>query len=333
LDTEEERGREVVALLLEDSMPADRLGELLRAARKRRGWKRKEAALRVDISAKKLRDYEQGKKPVPPEICAELAEWYGDDLTAHVPLRVPPRLDDQWVVVGDEVRPVDGGDSTEVLTAYVQIVARLRRARAGEALALRAADVVVLAAALNCDAEEIEQRIMTMLGCSRSEAKALHRELLQRKVILPVAGLAASVVALAGFTAAHAEGGAPAPKPPVETTVTTAASEITVPTGPADAGVLPPVDIEPIAPPVTAPPAPLSPPTLSAPVWDEQDGITDSPPPDPSLPDATVPDDELAPDVPRPEIPEDTTPVSIPPGESVVIIGEPDSTGEPGYGG
>ena len=37
---------------------------------------------------------------------------------------------------------------------------------------------------------------MDALGCTREEARTLHSELLRRKVVLPVAGLAAGVAAL-----------------------------------------------------------------------------------------------------------------------------------------
>ena len=40
---------DIVALLLADEMPPERIGELLRSARKRAGLKRKEAARRARI--------------------------------------------------------------------------------------------------------------------------------------------------------------------------------------------------------------------------------------------------------------------------------------------
>lgn len=313
---------DVVALLLDDSMPARRLGELLHAARKRRGWKRRDAAARAGVRPSLLKAYEQGVLAVPPEVCARLAEAYGEDLTAHVPLRVPPQIDDGWLVVGDDTRAVDGS-AADVLANYVQLVARLRHSRPGEPLALRSTDVVALAVALSAPAEEIESQIMSLLACSRDEARALHSELLRRKVLLPVAGLAASVVALAGFTAAHAESGNAGTlhhTPP--TTVTT-----TAPAPPA-----PPTTVTAPTPPSTAAPTrhvssddSSSTPTTQSHDSDESPTTDDTPPSPPqSLTDATVPPDQQAADVPT----TDDTPVSIPPGEHVVIIGTPESTSE-----
>src|SRR5204863_3470841 len=72
----------------------------------------------------------------------------------------------------------------------------------GDPLALRTADIVALAGALGRDPEAIEQWIADALGCTRAEARRLHGELLRRKVILPVAGLAAGMAAFAGSAAA-----------------------------------------------------------------------------------------------------------------------------------
>src|SRR5262245_46691468 len=160
---------EVVAFLLDESVPAERLGEVLRAARKRRGWKRREAAKHSGISVAKLRDYERGVRAVPAGVCLRLAESYGDDLTAHVPLRVPPRVTTSTIVVEDQTRMLRNGDAEEVLTGYVEIVARLRRSRTGEPVALRANDVAALGAVLGCDPERIEQRIVELLECTREE--------------------------------------------------------------------------------------------------------------------------------------------------------------------
>ncbi len=194
---------EVVALLLDDAMPPDRLGALLRAARKRRGMKRKEAAAAAGTTAALLRRYERGDETVPADVCARLAECYGDDLTAHVPLRVPVQIDSGDLAVGDVRQPV-GTDLDDVIAGYIDIVQRLRNTGPGDPLSLRTVDIIALAGALGRDRETIEQRIAEVLGCTPAEARHLHGELLRRKVILPVAGLAAGMAAFAGVAyAAH----------------------------------------------------------------------------------------------------------------------------------
>ncbi len=212
---------EVVALLLDDAMPPERLGALLRAARKRRGLKRKAAATAAGTTAAKLRRYEQGDEAVPADVCARLAECYGDDLTAHVPLRVPPQVDGTTLAVGEIERTV-GPDVDDVIAGYIDIVRRLRNTGPGDPLALRTVDIVALAGALGRDRDVMEQRIAEVLGCSRTEARRLHGELLRRKVILPVAGLAAGMAVFAGVAYAAQSPSTPGTKVETQSIVATA---------------------------------------------------------------------------------------------------------------
>ncbi len=251
---------EVVALLLDDAMPPERLGALLRSARKRRGMSRKHAAAAAGTTAGKLRSYERGDKTVPAGVCAQLAECYGDDLTAHVPLRMPPQIADRQLQIGETRVPV-GSSPHDVLAGYVDIVHRLRDSEPGDPLALRSVDIIALAGALGVDRDEIETRIAEVLGCTRAEARRLHGELLRRKVILPVAGLAAGMAAFAGAAyASHS----PSPSPsvavhaqsiaaaPPATTSSTVAELAPAPRAPAPTTTVPPVK----ATPTTAAPAP-----------------------------------------------------------------------------
>ena len=298
---------EVVALLLDDAMPPERLGALLRAARKRRGLDRKQAAAAAGTTPARLRAYERGDRSVPAEVCAQLAECYGADLTAHVPLRVPPQIESREISIGDVRRPV-GLSITDVLAGYVDIVHRLRDTGPGDPLSLRTADIVALAGALGCDRDEIEQHISEVLGCTRAEAARLHGELLRRKVILPVAGLAAGMAAFAGSSAvspsvssashpvvrvsAATPVSATRAAPPAHSTTATTAEATTTTTTPP-------------APPTTVPPPPQT--------------------------DATVPPAQRQPEVPvsvaAPQADPADPPVSVLPGETpITIIGAPDST-------
>jgi transcriptional regulator with XRE-family HTH domain len=205
---------DTLALLLDQSMPPARLGELLREARRRRGWKRKEVAAQAGVDADKLRAYERGTKRVPNDILTRLAGLYGDDLS--VPTRTPVAANPDWLVVAEYEQPLMEGTPEEVIVGYIKIVKRLRKAKPGQNLELRDADVHVLAQALHSDPDEIERRIADALGCSREEARALHAEMLRRKVLLPVASLAVGVAALAGFTNATQANPVPTPSGPIE---------------------------------------------------------------------------------------------------------------------
>lgn len=298
---------EVVALLLDDAMPPERLGALLLAARKRSGLKRKAAAADAGTTAAKLRAYERGDEPVPADVCAQLAECYGDDLTAHVPLRMPLQIVGESLVIDDLIRPV-GPTADDALAGYVDIVHRLRDTAPGDPLALRTADIVALAGALGRDRAEIEQRIADILGCTTAEARRLHGELLRRKVILPVAGLAAGMAAFAGVAYA-----AQSPSPAGTTHPTVATAPATAPTT---------ATTQPHAAPATTP-------TTKAPVVHTTPASVT--PTTGHQTDATVPaaqrQSDVAVSVGPPKADPNDPPVSVLPGETpITIIGEPDST-------
>ena len=315
---------EVVALLLDDAMPPERLGELLRAARKRRGLKRKHAAKAAGTTAASLRAYEHGLETVPADVCARLAECYGEDLTAHVPLRVPPKVDGRNLAIAGREVPIGPDDA--VIAGYVEIIHRLRDAKAGEPLALRSADVVALAAALGRDAEVIEQQIVDVLGCTPAEAHRLHGEMLRRKVILPVAGLAAGMAALAGAAYATHSPSSPSSGTSIDTRPIVASAPATAPTtAPAaivEVHVTTPTTAPAPVPTTTTTPA-TTPPTTAPPHHTDataSHSVTDA-----TVPAAQQPADTGVSSTPPQADPNDP-PVSILPGETpITIIGSPDS--------
>jgi hypothetical protein len=272
---------DVVALLLGDEMPAERLGEIMRASRKRKGWKRKHVAELLDISARRLRAYEEGNQPIPADVCARLVDLYGDHVAANVPRREVPRIDGGWLVVGDEHHALPGVTVTDVVSHYAEILQRVRQARPGEPVPLRAADLAALSAALDTDADTIERRIMDALGCTREEARSLHRELLRRRVVLPVAGLAMGIVAFAGLQAAAATNSDPAPPaPPAQHGPVVAAPTSTIARTPTTPQTNPPTTTTPatnariVTPPPSPPPAPVEarqPETITPPTIDPND--------------------------------------------------------------
>jgi transcriptional regulator with XRE-family HTH domain len=308
---------EVVALLLDDAMPPERLGALLLAARKRRGLKRKQAAAAAGTTAARLRAYERGEEPVPAGVCAQLAECYGADLTAHVPLRMPPQVEDRHLVIGNVQQPFDA-DTDDVIAGYIDIVRRLRSTGPGDPIALRTVDIVALAGALGRDRGAIEQQIAAVLGCTPVEARRLHGELLRRKVILPVAGLAAGMAAFAGAayaTQSPSNSGTNVPTQPVVAT----APSTTQPTLPARVAATTPATT-----PVTAASTTTTPPAVHS--------TTSATAPEQQT-DATVPPSQQPADVPiavagKQPGPDDP-PVSVLPGETpITVIGTPDSTNE-----
>jgi len=242
-------------------------------------------------------------------VCARLAECYGDDLTAHVPLRVPVQVEERWMVAGDAARALPARSDAEVLRTYVELLVRLRGAKPGQPLALRGSDLAALATALGEDPAAVEARIVQLLGCSREEAARLRSELLRRKVILPVAGLAAGVAVLAGASAS-AKDGTPTPS---TTTTPTIVSDVVVDWNVVDVHVPNvPIPSTPVATPDAAPETDTHAP---APPESQPESAAPASAPEPeALTDATVP----------PEAVEEDVPVSIPPGEVFVEIGDPE---------
>ena len=100
-------------------------------------------------------------------------------------------------------------DAEALLGKYVELVSRVRHARPGEPIALRADDVVALSAAIGQDTMHVEARIVELLGCTPYEAKSLHAEMLRRKLVVPVAGLVAGLVIVGGVGLASASNPVP----------------------------------------------------------------------------------------------------------------------------
>jgi transcriptional regulator with XRE-family HTH domain len=203
----------VAALPLDDLAPA-RLGMLLRCARKQQSLTRRSVASRIGATASELRQCERGDAPAAPSLIAALAECYGDDFNAQFAPRTPIQLDTNRIVVGPEEVTLQTNDADELLSAYIEIVAKLRHIKPGEPIALRAEDVAALSTSTGQTAEDVESRIAELLNCTFREARALHSELLRRRVIGPTAGLLAGLAIVAGVgCAADAKNTSPPPAP------------------------------------------------------------------------------------------------------------------------
>ncbi len=263
------------------SIPPERFGALLRAARKQCGFNRRQVAAMARLTVDELRGYERGHELPPDDVVARLEACYGTEI---VPARVP---------LAFETADLNVDDATRV---FVELVRQLRGTDAREPLRFRSDDVAVLATALERDPETIEQHIMRALGCSREEAKALRHELLRRKILLPVAGLTAALAAFAGMHAAAADDTPPARRPVVPPPTTA----ITVPATTTTTAIPPPTTTTTT---VAAHPVVTTPPTAPA-VEHHAPAATVAPASPPTTP------------VTRPVIsPDDTVPEGVLPGE------------------
>jgi len=287
---------------------------LLRGARRARGLSRREVADRVGTTQSDLRRFERGDTPVPPHLVAEFAECYGQALTAQLATRAPIQVDRQRMVVGAAVATLESDDADEVLGKYVGLVARLRQSQPGEPIALRTDDLVALSNAIGRNTDDVEARIVEVLGCTPREAHSLHAEMLRRKLVLPVAGLVAGLAIVTGVGVANAS------NPPSASTVppTDTAVHQTVPVSHNIPAPTPTTDP---APPTTQPaPPPVlhATPTTVAPAETHPDASEPSEP-TPSTDAPAQPAPAADPNA-HPVVTPDTTPMSIPPHETVTII-------------
>jgi transcriptional regulator with XRE-family HTH domain len=288
-------------LLVDADVSAARLGALLHAARRASGLRRKEVAARAEVRTRDLRAWERGEADVPDEALARLAGLYGSALEDLVGVRVPLRVTTDRVVAGADEQAFDPTDRDAAFRAYAHLVLRLRGAAPGRPVPLRADDLAVLAVAVGSDPDEVAERVMAVLGCSRDEAVALHAAVLHRRVVLPAAGFALGAVALASvaFTA-----------PPEPRATTPGAS---VPASVSHAGVDP-----------TSPTAraeePAAPTTQAEP---EADAATDAATDEVPVPAPAPPHGEGEAPPADPEGPGRGPVVSVPEGEVFIEIGEP----------
>jgi transcriptional regulator with XRE-family HTH domain len=188
-------------------LPSPRLGVLLRDARKRRSSTRRRVAGEIGATTGQLRQCERGDASVPPSLLGALAECYGEDLVAQVAVRAPIQVDARRLVVGTEEVTLGSDDIGELLGAYVAIVARLRHAKAGAPIALRADDLAALSTASGQSSEQVEARIAELLDCALGNTPSLHAELQRRKPTLPYAGVVSgiAIIAAVGCSAAGAK--------------------------------------------------------------------------------------------------------------------------------
>ena len=213
-----------VVISLHDISPP-RVGALLLAARKQRSLTRRRVARRIGAHASDVRDSERGHAPVPHSLLESLHACYGKDLTEQFATRAPIELDGHRLVVATEEVVLQSNDTDEVLNAYLDMVARLRHAKRGEPIALRADDLVSLSTVLGMTREQVEARIEELCDSAERRARFLYVARPRRNGGLPVVGLFAGLAVVAGVGCSGSSTSAPpAARPPVEATTTVPAA-------------------------------------------------------------------------------------------------------------
>ena len=172
---------------------ADRVGAALRAARRSAGLRRRDAAARVGLDAKHLRNYERGSAQIPEDVANRLAGEYGCDPSQLLPERPTASviLEPRRVSVAGASKALRSDDPhpDEVLRGYLGLLYEIRSTKPGTEIPLRDKDLEALADALGGSPDAIETRLIELMDVTRDEAAAIRATLLRRRLIVPAAGL------------------------------------------------------------------------------------------------------------------------------------------------
>ena len=162
---------------------------------------RERACLTLDAAAHAtglLRSYlvalEGGRRrPLPGEV-ARLSRAYGADLSDLLPARRAVEVEDGRITVAGQSRVLrDAADEREVYAAYLFLLYAVRGAAPGQRVPLRSSDVELLMQVVGEDAETIEQRLVSLMGCTAPEASMLRTVLLRHRALTVAVSAAAAL--------------------------------------------------------------------------------------------------------------------------------------------
>jgi hypothetical protein len=250
-------------------MPAVRVGWLVARARAVAGIADRDLAASLGVPLRAVRRWERGDLvPTDDEIEA-IASACGTRITELLPRRASVSYDPGTGIMrmGDQAVAMPGSmlDNDTVLGAYIGMVRRQRGLRADQDVKVRSEDLEALAEALDLDDEELEERLIRVIGMSRTQAAAVRAHLLRRRLAVPMVGMLAALSLLGVnriFTTATEQvktvaGGSVTRGNPVATTTTTSttpAQPIVISTTPTTQAPSSPVAPETLPPVVTAEP-------------------------------------------------------------------------------
>ena len=166
------------------------VGRHLRQVRKQQGLSRSVVARSAGLTRRELAAYERGRLEVPESDLWCLAGSCGVDVSDLLPrreaLHISPDL--STIGVGDTVRRLrEPSEPDELLREYLSMIYELRNLAPGSPIPLRQTDLAALADALGGTPDNIEKRLMQVVGVSRDEAAHL------RSMILPPLSLPSPV--------------------------------------------------------------------------------------------------------------------------------------------
>ncbi|MDQ3385242.1 MAG: helix-turn-helix transcriptional regulator, partial [Actinomycetota bacterium] len=162
-------------------------------ARTAAGLTLEEAARRSGLPVPVLEDVERGGRTVSPEELDALAGAYGTDVAGLVPPRQPVGVDQEAKTLRADGHVAAFGEASDPLAVYLSMIYAVRSVERGSRIQLRDDDLDVLAGLVGEDPEEVERRLIELMGCSREEARSLCLLLFRRRVLAAAAALALAV--------------------------------------------------------------------------------------------------------------------------------------------
>ena len=165
----------------------------LSRARTAAGLTLEEVARRSGLPAAVLGDLESGGRAVSPDELEALARAYGTDAAGLVPPRQPVGVDHDAKTLQADDHVAAFGEASDPLSVYLSMIYAVRGVERGSRIQLRDDDVDVLSGLVGEDPEEVERRLIELMGCSREEARSLCLLLFRRRVLAAAAALAIAV--------------------------------------------------------------------------------------------------------------------------------------------
>jgi transcriptional regulator with XRE-family HTH domain len=178
-------------------MPAARVGWLVARARAVAGIGERDLASSVGVPVRTVRRWERGDLVPSDDEVEGIASACGARLTELLPRRAVVSYDPSTGImqIGDQAVaiPVTSLDNDTVLAAFVALVRRVRGLRLDQDVKVRQEDLDALGEVLDVDDEELEERLMRIIGMSRSQAAAVRAQLLRKRLAVPMVGMLASL--------------------------------------------------------------------------------------------------------------------------------------------
>ena len=171
------------------------VGRNLRQVRKQQGLSRSAVARSAGLTRRELVAYERGRVAVPESDLWCLAGSCGVDVGELLPSRDPLQIssDLSTIGIGDTVRRLrNPGEPDGLLREYLSMIYELRNLPPGSRVPLRNSDLAALADALGGTPENIERRLVELIGASPAEAARL------RAMILPPLSLPSGMGGMPG---------------------------------------------------------------------------------------------------------------------------------------